>query len=240
MKFSNNDINQFKCIIDACTIAGIDSIILDSGTLRGINGAKTCAIISNFQVPNLSQKIGITRLSALKQRVDVFGSNSFCIETKESSRDEISSIEVSSGRNKVQFRCTSTAMIKAPVNINDDACFKIFITKDEMKMILDAVKVMSSKKIIFNVKSDRTVTVEAVDTNNDVFKISLESPVELLGDEDSTVQYYLSDIICPIIRCNMNDLSTVSYTIGQKGTLQINLMGHNVTVMPQIGDETED
>lgn len=240
MKLSQSDFQNFQSIINVCSIASIDSIIIEDGMLRGINESKTCAIISKFQIPKFSQKLGLTRLSALKQRIDIFG-DSVSIDAKETDRGEISMLEMSSGRSKAQFRCTSTVMIKAPVNINDEQAIKIYLNKNDIKMILDGVRVMSAKKVWFIVKSDRTASIEATDVNNDCFKMTLDNPAEFLNDEvDSTAQGYMSDIILPILRAITSELDSTVLTIGLKGTLNMSLHGHTITALPQINEDMED
>src|SRR5271167_4023557 len=198
MKLTTQDTTNLLSILAACSVGRIESIIIEDGVVRGCNEERTYAIITtDSEIPKFPQKIGLSRLSSLKQRLELFaGDSSTVIEAKETERGEISSIDISAGRNKVQFRCTSTMLIKAPRGITDDPTFKVFLSKDEMKMVLNAVKIMGGKTVQLVIKKDRSAQIITSDATNDAFTTSLEIPVELWkeGEQDSVVHYYHTDI----------------------------------------------
>lgn len=240
MKLTSQDTSRLTSILSTCAIGGIESVIIEEGRVRGVNDDKTCVIISNFEVPNFPQRIGLTRLSSLRQRLDLFANNpATVIDAKESDRGDISSIDISAGKNKVQFRCTSATLIKAPKSINDTAVARVFVKKDEMKMILNAIKVMGSKKVLLAIKKDRTVSFTLADATNDGFDSTLETPVEYLSEEtmNSVVHYYAADIFAAVMR---NDSDTTSFDVGAVGTINVSVNGHAITLLPQINEDGED
>jgi hypothetical protein len=239
MKLTAEDTSNLQTILATCALGGIESIVIEDGVLRGINEAKTCGLISNVSVPKFKQKIGLSRLSSLKQRLDLFGAGAV-IDAKETERGEIASLNISTGRSNVQFRCTSTMLIKAPKKFNDDAFSRVFVTKAELKMVLDAIKVMGAKKIALSVRKDRTVTFELSDASNDSFRLDLENPAERLSDEDadSVVHYYPADVFTSIMRSLAND--TNAFDVGVIGIIQVVVNGHNVSLLPQINEDGEE
>src|ERR1039458_569967 len=223
MKLTTQDTSHLLSILSTCAVGGIESIIIENGIVRGVYEARTFAIISDYNIPKFPQKIGLSRLSSLKQRIDLF-SGAAVVEAKESERGEISSIEISEGKNKVQYRCTSTMLIKAPKSINgfepDQHAYRVFLTREEMKIILNAIKAMAGTNVELIIKKDRVVTINLSDTTNDVFTTVLENPAELLGEEqDSVVHYYHTDIFYSVIKQNSNcDIS--AFTVGNIGTIR--------------------
>ena len=237
MKLSNQDTQNLENILATAAIGGIDQIIIEDGFVRGVNADKTFAIISDFNVPKFPQKIGIARLGTLGQRLAVFKGKEPIIDAKESERGEISSMEIVCGKNKVQFRCTSTMLIKAPKAINDEADCVITMSKEEVKTVLDAIRVMSCKKVTLSVRKGGAVQFEIADESNDTFKIVLDAASD--KEDDSVVHYYQASVLTAILKSKM-ELDVAVLDIGQMGTIKTQINGHGITMLPQIGDDAEE
>lgn len=241
MKLSSDDLSNLTRLLATCSVCNIDSVIIADGLIRGVNESKTCALISGVNVPAFSQRIGLARIGALKSRLDLFSSNNqTVINTRESERGEITMLEISSGRNNVQFRCTATSLIKAPSSINDEPCASVFLDRQEVRSVLDAVRVMGSKKVSIVVRPSGDVSVELCDASNDSFKIGLKNPVEFLSEPltSTVVQYYQADIFSSIFRNIDSDVCTL--ILGVAGTLSVDLNSHAVTLIPQINENGDD
>jgi hypothetical protein len=237
MKLSTDDIKQLMGILNTCIMGGVDSLIIENGVIRAANESKTFAIISDSEVPKFSQKIGISRLGALKSRIDIFGGNGLTIEANESGRGEISSLDISAGKSRVQFRCTSTALIKAPVSVNDTELYSIFLDKSEIKFIIDAVKVMNGKLITISVDELNKVQFEVRDASNEAFKIELVNKAEKLGDSTQSVTNYAVDVFLPILRYLSDNFDRAVLVIGERGTLSTKVGTHRVVLLPQISED---
>ncbi len=241
MKLSSEEISKLKSLLVTCSSMGIDSVVIIDGVARGINDDKTTVLISKESIPNFGKKIGLSNLSTLMARLAIFnGKNDIVIDAKESDRGEISSLEASSGRSKFQFRCTSTMLLdgKIPKAVNDSAASNIFITKEEAKTILDAVRVMGAKKICLVKNADRRVELSVADSNNDTFKVSVETPSEDLGDEDTHVIFYPTDVFTSALKSSAGDITQM--TLGARGTLTVSVNSHPIILLPQVGDSEGD
>jgi hypothetical protein len=238
MILKRDDVTKLGLVLHVANIAGFESLILEEGRVRALNESKTCALVASEGGPVLSQKMGLSRLSALRSRLGLF-SGDLQIEARESNRSEISMLEISSGRSKAQFRCTSTALINAPQTINDEPGTILTASKQEIKLILDAVRAMGSKLICIKVSEDGHVRFEVSDSTNDIFTAELDAEAEFINTSDSITCNYSTDVICPVLRASCEDSDSVDLVIGQKGTLSLNLLGFPLTLLPQISD-TED
>ncbi len=244
MKLTSQDTANLLSVLATCAVGGIESIIIEDGVARGVNEARTYVMIATDDgVPRFPQKLGLSRLSALRQRLELFAGNSATIiEAKETERGEISSLDIAAGRNKVQFRCTSTMLIKAPKAINDEPIFKVFLSKDELKMALNAIKVMGNKTAQLVIKKDRSAQLILCDSSNDAFTMALETPVELwanVPEQDSVVHYYHADIFYSVMRA-LPDAEITAFTVGSMGTIRTKVNGHAVTLMPKINENSEE
>lgn len=238
MKLTQSDVTNLVSILGTCSIAGIESLIIEEGKIRGVNEAKTAVIISDANIPVFSQKIGIARISLLRNRLGLFNDN-LVLDAKESDRGEIVSLELSSQKAKAQFRCTPTMLIKAPKVINDQEFVRVSLTKDEMRQMLNAAKVMCSKKIGLKIKAAGEVSFSATDESNDQFVSTVEASAEFLTDTTSMYHDYPTDIISAVLRKAADDYDSCVLRIGEAGTLTTRINGHDITILPII-DNSDD
>jgi hypothetical protein len=243
MKLTTKDTAALNALLFTCNICDFESVIIENGIARAANESKTCAFISDFEIPNFSQTIGLTRISALRQRLDIFaGNNNTEIDAKESDKGEISSLEISAGKNKVQFRCTSTQLIKAPKSINGNLVNRVGVKKEELKMVFSAIKAMGAKKILLTIRQNGEVSFRVSDATNDDFVVSLDEKVQRLSDEsmDSTAHYYDAAIFSNVFKPSYDEFSVISFDVGDVGIIQLKVNGHNVVLIPQINEDEDD
>lgn len=238
MKLTSTDIEHLSVILSTASLGGVESMIIEDGKVRGMNEARTFVILSDYNVPKLSQKIGLSRLNTLRSRLNLLAGADMTIDARETERGEIASLDISAGRSKVQYRCTATALIKAPRSINDEPLHVVTFEKDELKLILDALKVMSAKAVQLIIKKSGLTSVRASDETNDAFETALSSPAELLSEADSVVHSYSADIFHAVLRALGQ--TQVQLIIGVGGTIRTIIEGHEVVIMPKVGEEEED
>lgn len=244
MKLSNTDIQNLYDAILTCAVGDIDDVLIEDGFIRGVSPDRSCLIISDHRVPAFgSYKVGLSRLSKLRQRLDLFmvagkPESGVTLDAKESERGEITQLEIACGKDKLQYRCTSTSNIRAPKSVNDSPAFLIPINKKQLTLVLNALRVMGSGRLVLSIKLDGSVTFQVTDSNNDSFVLVNEAPAEALGDaiEESIVHYYSSDVFASVIRAAGED---VALSIGAAGSITILVNGHPLTLLPQIGDDNE-
>lgn len=235
MILKRDDVSKLGIVLHVANIAGFESLILEEGRVRALNESKTCALVASEGGPVLPQKMGLSRLSALRSRLELFSAEGLQINAVESSRSEIAQLELSSGKSKAQFRCTSTALISAPQSINDEPAAVLSVSGQEIKLLLDAVRAMGSKLVRIAVNENGRVKIEVSDSTNDVFSAELESAAEFINSSDSNTFSYSTDVLCPILRA-CNDRTATDLVIGEKGTLSVSLLGFPLTLLPQISD----
>jgi len=231
MKLSPESISNLDKLLSTCAIVDIDAIIIEEGTVRGVNEDKSCVIISSVGVPELPEglKMGLSRLGTLNARIGLFKNDpQTVIDMKENERQEITSLEISSPSAKVQFRCTSTALIKAPKKINDTVKFTLEIDRDQVPLILAGAKSMGAKKAVIASKKDGTF-FEFTDTNQDTFSIRVGESMDQVF-----AHHYLAGVFLPLLRAVINNEGAILLNIGEIGTLNITVNGYPLTVLPQV------
>lgn len=233
MKLTLESITCLEKLLTTCAIVDIDSIIIEDGTVRGVNEDKSCVIISSVSVPELPElyKMGLSRLSTLNTRLALFKSDpQTIVDARENDRGEISSLEISSPSAKVQFRCTSAALIKAPKKINDTVKFMLELDRDQVPFILSGAKSMGAKKAVIASKKDGTF-FEFTDTNQDTFSIRVGDSLD-----EVFAHHFPAGVFLPLLRAVINNEGAIILNIGEIGTLNLTVNGYPLTILPQIQD----
>ena len=237
MKLSVESIANLEKVLATCGIAGIDAIVIEEDSLRGVNEDKTCVIIANQPHPGVPKikegyKMGLSRLGVLSNRLSLFKADpQTTVDAKENERGEIASLEIASPSAKVQFRCTASALIKAPKRVNDNVKHNVTVQKEQIPFILSGAKSMSAKRVVIASKNDG-LFFEFTDTNQDTFSVKVaESAGEVFA------HHFPADVFLPLIRAAVNnnaDDETISIEIGEVGTINIVVNGFTLTVLPQV------
>jgi hypothetical protein len=240
IKLSNESIKKIEELINICIPLHIDMVLIEDGKISGINDEKSCILLSQNGISDFQDnKICLSRLGILNARLNLLkNGKDFSIIAKENDKKEISQLELSNISSKIQFRCMSPNLMKAPKGINDPANWLLQITKEELENITGAVRVMGAKKVIVNNRSNEC-TIECYDVNNDVFSLKLENrPIWINEQNDQTsnifVHYYDANIFIPLLKLSINNDNIIDIIIGELGTISTIAGEHTCTIIPQV------
>lgn len=241
MKLSTEDNSNLQALLATCAVGGIEVLVISEGTARGINEAHTFVMFTDYKVPKLEKNLCITRVAALKQRLDLLGADpKLSIVAEESPRSDISQLLISAGRNKVQFRCAAHRQVKA--RVNDVTAFSINVSRDELKLITSTIRVMGTSTVQLIISANRVASLSCPDSVNDVFSTELELAVieHEPAPHGTVVHHYSADTFTSVIRsCDMTN-DTINLSIGLSGSLSSTINGHNVYILPKINNDYED
>jgi hypothetical protein len=242
MKLTEKEASQFYNIISTCVQAGIEEIVFQDKTICAASAMRLgyCGIIVRNEVPPLPQKMGLTRLSTLKKRLDLLVGNNLEITPKESERGEIVQLGMVAGKTKTQYRCTSSITLKAPSEISDGGLTGLMtIKKEELSMVLSAIRAFGAKEVIMIIKAEGTVTFEVTDST-DRFSVELEAPIDRVSEDapNSAVFYYVPDIFSNLLRAAIGTSDSLSAAVGISGTIQFELNNCEMSLFAQIDGGT--
>jgi hypothetical protein len=243
MKLSKNEAIQLRNIVNTAVMGGIETLVFQAKSIGVASGMRqgSCAIIARKDVPQLEQKMCITRLSTFRRRLDLLAdSDSFEINTKESERGEITQVDISAGKAKTNYRCTSSALVKVPANVDDGGTIGLVtMTKEELALVINGIKTMSAPRVMLILKSDGQVAFESSD-ENDRFTVELEASI-VTADEEATKQssvfYYDSKVFESLLKASIGSASTLAFTVGIGGTIQFELNNCEMSIFAQIDGE---
>jgi hypothetical protein len=247
MRLNSQSIKHLKTLLQTVSIVKIDRIIIEDGTIRGVDDDQTVVIISQTDVPDFEgARVGLNRLSVLASRINLFDqSQDFTLEAVEAPKrddvQDISSFKIAGKGSKFEFRCARADTIRAPKRINDTMAWAITIPQDAVKLILSAANTMGSEQIALVSKASGEVSFEIVDgSTQDTFTTKIaDEAVWLSEDEDkptqSFVHYYAVKALIPLLKASSATGDPVM-AVGEEGMLQITVNSHTFTLLPREGE----
>lgn len=238
MELSQVDVAKLQTLLHVAGACGLDQIVISDNRARGLHQSHMCVLMSTAQIPNMGAPVGIMRLGAFRQRLDLFKSTTGVKITTSinPSSDEVLMMEISDKNAKAQFRCSATKQIKVPKVIADEHAFSIVCTAGNIRSILDAIKAMGSATVELIV-SDGKVRAVVSDVVRDQFEIALDNPITNIqtAPENNTSFVFDAAIFSNILRQRVSEEVT-QVNIGVNGTLNVDIQEHTIYILPTVTD----
>lgn len=240
MNFSSSMVDSFKNVLTVCKQVGIEVVVLAENRVMGANGARNLAIISDSGL-NLADdvKIGIGRLNELEKRLGLFGEK-FDISCKLNEKSEVALMNLSSGKMKAQFRCTSMTMLerKYPKTNEDPPQLVLTLGKSEVASMTRAIKTYGSANVILKVNRSGSAQLECSDSSNDQFVLDVEKAVERVNEDGQAVLLtYNAANFCQVLDLAAKDSDEITLVIGEYGSLTSQVKGFSIVMVPNMNEE---
>lgn len=237
MKLNNTNVETLKSILSVCKILGVEGVVLDQGMARGAKVSLDSAILTqcDIDIPE-GLSLGIGRVDELEKRISMFP-GTVDIEGKSKDDGTVSMLTLSSGKSKVQYRCTSANLMKYPKSNDDQPVAIIKLSKAEVQLAHKAVKTMGAESIVLSISRAGVVKLECMDSSNDKFEVELEQEVEFVEEAEGIVQTYLAGLLTNVLDAASKDSEEVTMVLGEAGSITTTIKGHTVLVMSQISGE---
>lgn len=237
MKTTQTDIAELKSILAACKLVGVDGIVIHEGLARGAPSSLNAAILTEAKLSfSTDLRIGIGRVNELEKRLNIF-SGPVEIEGKTNDKGDVSMLTLSSGKTKVQFRCTSANLMKYPKSNEDQPIAVVTFNKVEVQQANKAVKTLGSESVVIQISRAGVVKLECVDSSNDRFDIELAKEAEFVEEAEGIVQTYLASTLVDVLDAACKNAEETTIVIGEAGSITTKAGGHTLLIMPQINGE---
>jgi hypothetical protein len=241
MQLSIDDVAKLRQIFSACHTAGIDTVVITEGLVRGTNEMRDVAIISksdvNFGENTESLRIGLARMQDFEKRLQLFTGDVNIECAFDAAGSDAKMMTITGGKSKAQFRCTSAKLISYPKTNEDEPQAVITITKEEGQRISKASKTFKSERIKIHAGRSGIVTLECADVTNDQFTVELATPAEYVQEEEESFVFeYNTERLGKIIDTLAKEDDVVTLVIGYGGSAQVSILGHTFILIPQSGE----
>lgn len=239
MKLSVDSLARLDLLVQTAMIGNIKKLIIEQNQIRGIDEKQLVVIITDQNVPDFEGKsVGINRLEQLNARLSLIKSQGDLeVEATVSPNGaDISIFDLKSGKATAQFRCASTESVKGvPKKISDTLVWKITIDSKIVPTIIQASSAMATDFLTIASRNGKSVSIEFIDSNKDVFTMECEQPAEWIGSgaaATSFCQKYQVKILIALIKEALKLSPTVELKLGEGGIMSINVNGFDFYVIP--------
>lgn len=240
MKLADPVITSVDSLLSVLDTLGIEKLIVEPGKIRAIDEKKTLGTITTQNVPDLSGKtLAISRVKALRARISLAKAQGAVAITAtfDQAGTSVTMLEVAAGRSKSQFRCASADAVKVPKTFNDKPAFEVLISNKLIPLLGQAEAAMAADAITIASKDAKTVSLELVDANKDVYTFEVDKPTSSLNPgktANSFVFKYPSKALTGLLKeAAKTATDEVKLSIGEQGILLIDVAGYQFFTLPQ-------
>lgn len=239
MKLTATDNQKLRAAFAACRLADIDLAVVSEGKIRGLSESKNAAIFSELELsidPTIT--LGITRLSELGKRLDLFGDD-ILIEGELNDAKKVKKLSIRGKTGKIEFRCTDIALLerKYPKAHSEEVGTVITLTKAEVALISKGVRTLGAEQMTIQVKRDGLVHIESVDSSNDRFELDMSLPAEFVDEPNASVNQYntsSSGVLLKLIEHTVREADTTQLMVMKSGNIGLKAYGHDILAIPRI------
>ena len=239
MKLTPDSISKLDLLIQTALTAGIKKLVIESGKIRGIDEKQTVVIITADNVPDFNGKnIGINRLESLAARLNLVKSQGGLEvdATEAANGNDILILDLSAGKTKAQFRCATVETVKGvPKNIADTLVWEIKIDSKVLPIVSQAVTAMGAEVVTIACKDGKTVCIELVDANKDIFTTELSTEPTWVGTGTapaSFCQKYPAKTFVSLVKEALKTSDPLTMMMGEGGIFSFKVNGFDFFMLP--------
>jgi len=233
MKITPELAKYIQNVITIAQLVDIEDIIIEPGMVRGMNLARTAAIIHDQNVPEFPCTLGLTRMHVLNSRLNIINTmENFNIDvvTREGTSHAMS-LTLKAKGTKIDYRCGDPSLIQAKKKINDPLVYRVTVTPDFVDLLQRGIASMKSEAVSIICNSEG-VSFELLDDNKDVFKHTFADNVELIGDTPSGnsakfAYRYPAKLLLSVLK-----KEPTHFDVGAIGLIKMLVCGINVLLIP--------
>ena len=250
--------------VKTARMGGIDHIVIDSESVRGIDESRTVLILHKEVPPLPFKAIAITRVSLFLSRINlVKDREGFSLDIEMDSRKEyVHRITFKAKGTKIDYRCGNPFAElppdkRIPRQLTEVLIYKMSIDKESINLLNQSKTAMSADKVVITNKDGNGVSFAMSDIGGDILTHSFTPEFEIINSVEKTTFSHtysiklLIELLNENIDSKVNELKekakvdkskfkkeevnpTTEFTIGKKGTLNIEINGINLILLPRM------
>ena len=240
MKLSTDSIFLLDQLVQSAMVADLQKMIVEKGSIRGIDAKNSVVLVTTDNVPDLGGKqAAINRISELSARLSLVkaqGSLDIDATVSTTNADDISLLDLSSGKTKAQFRCAAVEAMKGvPKSIKDNLVWELKIDGKLLPILTQGVSAMGADRMTIASKDGKLVSIECVDSNKDVFTTEVEDAPVWIGagaPASSFCLQYPAKTLLALLKESVKMANPVIIKLGEGGILSLKMNGFDFFVLP--------
>lgn len=238
MKITKETQQIIRNAVEIATTLGVESLVMDTFSLRGENKELGIAIIMPTKGMELEfDAIGLGRTALLKSRLQMLSDAQieFDVINKDAEDKVVSNLRIISGRTKIGFKCHDPKLINAPKAINDPVYYEMRLSAADVETVVKGISTMSSESVNFST-DDATLFVKISDVQGDMFSHELDTRVDIKDDAAGSLsKTYKSKTLRTIFTnyIRKDDSHALPISITRRGVMRISVLDMNIYLFPE-------
>lgn len=178
MLLSSEVVQHIEKAIRVAKIVGIDKLIVEPTSIRGIDDARSVFLLQTENLPVIPVQLAIGRLNLFQARLDVVKTqDKFSIETVSKTVKDTKTytdyefvymLVMKAGKTKIDFRCVDPARIEVPRKIKTVDGVNVAITPEVVNLLQKGMAATGADTVKL-LSTSAGVSFEMIDVNGDVF-----------------------------------------------------------------------
>lgn len=239
MKLKTELLSFIKNTVKTAQLVGIENVIIETNKIRAIDEAKTVVLFQESNVPELPfPALGLTRIGIFSSRLAlVENQDNFSVTVNlNDAETQVISLAMKGGSTKVDYRCANIAAIQAPKQVHDTLKYRVQLNPEAVMLLQKAQAAMPQQgtiEVVTILSNKDGVFFELADVTSDVFSVMVANKADILiaGETESKFVYrYPLKTILALFKQEPEG----TFSVGQKGILNIIVNDINVFVLPQV------
>lgn len=235
MKLTTDEIQLIRNVVQSCNIIGVESVVIDKDSIRGINEDRTALILDKTERTTQFDAIGLSRIKSLTARIMNAGTNNDLVIDALCDENTVKDLTLKGKNVTVQYKCAGNhSTIKAPKDVKDAPYVILTLAEEVIPELASAVSVMRGDNLLVSYSNEKLQFIVHDDTG-DAYTVDLPSAtVELLDPEaDSDFIFkYPADLVLSVLKQAAD--KTFSVVLCKKGTMISVVNDLNIYVLPRV------
>jgi len=228
MKLSEATVDYLHSVLETAHFIGIESLILETGRIRGISEDQTILIIHDDNIPEFEfETMGLSRTDILTYRLSATKRYaSFSVKVNvHPEKNFVADVVMTAQRTRSTYKCMNPSHISAPRVVADSMFSEFEYNLDLHDDIKRGVQAMGNVETVSFVSDDEGVKFVMEDLNGDVFEHTFG---ECINDKFS--HKYPTKNILSLLKKTPEGV----FEVGKKGVLRVMVGGLSVYLLPRI------
>lgn len=238
-KLNEKNKQRLKKIIQSANSIGIESLIIDSESIRGTGESNSIILIDKNTLDDISTigDIGVSRVSVLNSRLSLMKNDDYSINFTQRIKDNgdpvLEKFIIKNGRTSIDFKCADPKTIISKKSLTSSIVYSFDLSQDSVDLIIKSNSAMQNDTISF-LYSENKVTFKLSDTSGDILTHIISSDIKVDDDSDSFFFNYNKKIILPLLKIAVKDDDKVRLSFTKKGIMNLNVNDLNIYLAPEI------
>ena len=242
MKLSQDSIKQLTSLLSIANVSGIDRIIINSSSIRGIDSKKTLLLIdsNDGKIDLDGANMAISRPGTLASMMNLIGKDGddkLNVEiVRDASGSDVVSLKLVGNNSKAEFRCAATEIGDAiPRALNSVPSWEFALSGETVTQVVAAASALGADRVGLMYKNGE-MSFEVQYSNTDSIVTRATSDIHWLREDEPAQNSFYHIVPCkslfPLLKVATSDNDFINVVVGSAGVVTFEVKKLKMFVLP--------